>query len=659
MAKNRKLPKRLTLPTKGNLSYENKSNSHTSHKIKTTIHHPKNGLPRLTFPDIKAKQWVLAIGFVCVAAIIFLGWVIAYAANYHDKIYPNTFVGTINLSGKTIKEAQTELEDAKKKLPNEITIQLNDQKVAHIPVSDISLTYNTQDTAKNSFTAPRTGSKIRQAYHLIVSRFQKTVYPAVYTIDGAKTDALMSSLVEKQGNRAQNAQIILQDDNTISVTPAKEGSGITLDQLKKELHQQLAVLNFTVALKPGIIKPTITEAETKEAVEQTKTIIAKTPVTFAANDTKVTADAKKVFSWIRFSSPTPEKKTGLKLLHKAKAQKQAQLTAELDSEQVKNFIANIAVNVDREVKNAEIRMVDGQLTVVQDHSDGQKLQLNESVNETLKQLTSPDLTPNLTITLPMQIVEAPIKATTINSLGIKELIGRAETNFKGSPTNRAHNITIGASFLNGELIAPGQEFSTVKTLGKIDDSTGYLPELVIKENRTIPEYGGGLCQVSSTLFRSVLNAGLKVTERQNHSYRVSYYEPPVGLDATIYLPKPDFRFLNDTPGHILIQNKIEGTKIVFELYGTKDGRAPTISDSVVSDITEPPPPSYTETDTLPKGETKQIEKAHQGATAVVTYTVNRDGKEINKQVFRSKYKPWQARFLVGTKEAAPPPSPAP
>ena len=179
-------------------------------------------------------------------------------------------------------------------------------------------------------------------------------------------------------------------------------------------------------------------------------------------------------------------------------------------------------------------------------------------------------------------------------MGLKELIGTATTSYAGSPSNRRYNIANGTKYLAGKLFKPGEEFSVVKSLGAVDATTGYLPELVIKENRTTPEYGGGLCQVSTTLFRAALNAGLKITERKNHSYRVSYYEREVGpgLDATIYLPSPDLKFLNDTPGWILIQGTVNNAKseVTFELYGTNDGRRSVVGKPVVYDITNPPDP---------------------------------------------------------------------
>jgi len=175
------------------------------------------------------------------------------------------------------------------------------------------------------------------------------------------------------------------------------------------------------------------------------------------------------------------------------------------------------------------------------------------------------------IDLKTTVLKPEVSSSDVAQYGIKELIGTGTSNFRGSPQNRIHNIRTGASRFNGVLIKPGEEFSFIKTLGPVDKSTGYLPELVIKVDKTVPEYGGGMCQVSTTCFRAALNAGLKITARTNHAYPVQYYAPQ-GTDATVYIPNPDLRFVNDTPGHILIQTRVEGTQLTFEFFGTSDGR---------------------------------------------------------------------------------------
>src|SRR6185369_9524297 len=116
---------------------------------------------------------------------------------------------------------------------------------------------------------------------------------------------------------------------------------------------------------------------------------------------------------------------------------------------------------------------------------------------------------------------APVKKLSdTNNLGINELVAVGESDFKGSPKNRIHNVTVGTDKFNGLIIDKGEEFSFNKYLGDVDEEHGFLPELVIKATGTVPEFGGGLCQVSSTTFRAAMNAGLTITERRNHSYAV-------------------------------------------------------------------------------------------------------------------------------------------
>lgn len=159
-----------------------------------------------------------------------------------------------------------------------------------------------------------------------------------------------------------------------------------------------------------------------------------------------------------------------------------------------------------------------------------------------------------------------------NDLGIKELIGRGESKFNGSPANRRHNIKVGVSKMQGVIVKPGDEFSFNKYLGPVEADQGFKPELVIKKTGTVPELGGGLCQVSSTTFRAAMHAGLPILERRNHSYAVQYYAPQ-GTDATIYPGVTDFRFKNDTGNSILIWPYFKtNDHLVFDFYGTYDGR---------------------------------------------------------------------------------------
>ena len=177
------------------------------------------------------------------------------------------------------------------------------------------------------------------------------------------------------------------------------------------------------------------------------------------------------------------------------------------------------------------------------------------------------------ITLPLitQDPEVMVKNDELIKMGIKEFISSGETDFSGSPSNRIHNINTGLAKFYGHVVAPGEEFSFNDTIGPINGSTGYRKELVIKGNKTIPEYGGGLCQVSTTNYRAILAAGYPIVDRRNHSYMVSYYDPQ-GLDATIYEGGQDLKFLNDTPHHLVMQSFTDNGHTYYHFYGTKPNR---------------------------------------------------------------------------------------
>jgi len=186
-------------------------------------------------------------------------------------------------------------------------------------------------------------------------------------------------------------------------------------------------------------------------------------------------------------------------------------------------------------------------------------------------------------TLPLRTSTPAVQLADLNNLGINTLISTGATDFTGSSAARITNVRVGASKYNGVIVAPGQEFSFNKYLGPVDAEHGFLPELVIKPEGATPEFGGGLCQVSTTAFRAAFFGGLPITQRRNHSYAVRYYEwisddqpRAVGLDATIYSPYQDMKFVNDTEGSILVWTRIEGKRLYFDFYGTKDDRQVTV-----------------------------------------------------------------------------------
>lgn len=257
-------------------------------------------------------------------------------------------------------------------------------------------------------------------------------------------------------------------------------------------------------------------------------------------------------------------------------------------------------------------------------------------------------------TLPTITKEPEITTEEANEYGIEEKIGEGVSYFVGSIPNRIYNIGHATSKIDGILVPPDEEFSFNKYIGDISRLSGYKEAYVISGGRTVLGDGGGVCQVSTTLFRAMLNAGVPITERSAHSYRVSYYEQQsqIGQDATIYVPSVDLKFKNDTGHHILISADFDSVnqKLTFSLFGKSDGRESVVSDSVILSQSSAPAPLYEDDPELPIGTTRQVDFAATGANVQFTRTVTRNGEVIIDETFNSRYSPWRAVFKVGTKQ---------
>lgn len=254
------------------------------------------------------------------------------------------------------------------------------------------------------------------------------------------------------------------------------------------------------------------------------------------------------------------------------------------------------------------------------------------------------------IVLPVEEIAPTITVTdpALRARGIKEVVTVGESDFSNSPVNRRFNIKTGMAKFNGHLIPQGTIFSFGETLGPVNGATGFLKELVIKGERTEPDYGGGLCQVSTTAYRGIWEYGLPIVQRKNHSYTVSHYFPS-GTDATVYPPTVDMKFRNDTPADLLMQTHIDGDAAYFVYYGTKDDRESMILGPFTWAHTTPPPDKEELTLEIPPGERKKVGSRVPGLQAAWFRVVKKDATEH----ILATYSSYQARplyYLVGVAE---------
>lgn len=585
------------------------------------------------------KFWLAKWTGILVLSLILLFLVSfgSYSLAFTNKIYKNQYVGTTNFGGKNSNQAKTAIKDlASIILDKEITLKyLEENKIYKIKPAEIGLEINADKTIEELWSAGRRENVFLSSWDQLLSLSIPNKHHLVFSYNKDSLDQKIRDIADEIDQPEKDFELVFTEGRFDLKRKRSEGKRIDQTEIKNIIKNQIANVDIKeISFSPKEYKPQILEQSANKTLERANKIIAAGNLNLVFQDQNFTADTDSIGAFVKSQTKGKE------------------LEIIFADSRIKIFVESIAKSINIEPKNAKLSIEGGKATVFQSAVIGKELDQAQTIIDIKNSLSArfgDDISNNnpTKIDLKVTLKDPEIKESNINNLGIIELIGTATTDFKGSPENRIHNLTVGANALNGALIGPDTEFSTLAYLGKIDASSGYLEELVIKEDKTVPEFGGGLCQVSSTLFRAAINAGLKITERQNHKYRVSYYEPPVGMDATIYDPAPDLKFHNNYKSHILIQSKVEKTKITFDLYGTKDNRAVSISNPEVFDIVDPGPPIMTETDKLQPGETKRIEKSHPGATARFSYKVTRGEETLQERSFTSKYVPWPEKWLVG------------
>ena len=279
--------------------------------------------------------------------------------------------------------------------------------------------------------------------------------------------------------------------------------------------------------------------------------------------------------------------------------------------------------------------------------DGVSVDLEKSRAALLNALKTPGST---TVPLSYTLIQPKRTLDYFTSRGITDLLATGQTNYYGSSRARITNIHVGVSKFQDHLFE-GKLFSFNKELGPIGLNTGFVPGLVIAGDRTATGVGGGICQVSSTVFRALYGAGLPIVERRNHSYQVHYYDPQ-GMDATIYQYSQDLKFSNDTGGALWFQISWDDAHAALEVNVFGRPRAETVQiGKPVTLSTSPSPANRLISDpTMRVGQRRQVDWAAPGAVIQVKRSFVKDGQVVRSDTLTSRYTPWPNIFMVGTKQ---------
>ncbi len=614
------------------------------------------------------RHWGVWLFFLLVAglsALVALGGLFAYEYRHADRVYRGVRAGSIPLGGLTFEEAIAAIEEGLTPYPGQpITLRYGERVWSLLP-ADLGVSVDARATAAAAYAVGRRGEQGEPGWGVLLAdlttqfaalQFGHRVAP-VLRYDDSAVDPILRRIAREVDVPPREGSL------TISGLEVRGSPGAPGWRLNYEATRA-ALLELLRAGKGGSLEVVLEErapavASVEGAVRKANALLSQ-PLIIVAQGLdgaqRFAVDPPTLRAWLSF---TPSRAPDGSI----------ELAVGLDREQVIAFLEGIAGALDRPASDAALDFdpARGQVIVLTPSRAGQRLEVEAAADAITAALLGqgeatvsapraaglllpldPAATLQREIQVPVTVLEPAVDSTRIAEMGIVELVSKGTTRFKGSSAERVHNIVTGAEKFRGVVIPPGGEFSFNRYVGGVSAANGFVEGLIIGAERTAVGIGGGICQVSTTIFRAAFNGGFPITERHAHGYVVSWYGEP-GLDATVFTPTVDFRFRNDT-GHFLLVKPEVDTKageITFYLYGTRPNRVVESDPPKITNVRKPPPPIYEQNANLPAGTIKQVDWAKDGMDVVVVRRIKYGDGKVVEQKFVSKYQPWRAIYQYG------------
>ena len=593
---------------------------------------------------IKAITTVM-IGIV-VFLLIWLGSFAAFQAWHAGRILPHIMAGTLDLGGLTPEEAGV-------KLYTQFTFSQNNKSRLILPdgsqETDLSALGIRLDAAATTMRAYQQGRNLLDGqwialmFNLDPKGYQ--VKPQIIFDQQAAYDYLLQ--ISRQVDQPAVEASLLLDGTRVIASPGSTGFVVDIPATIDLISQQILEGNLDqVTLVVEVVEPDLMDASPFTSIAEkvlSRSFLLRIP------DSQ--ADAGKTWEI------SPDELAPMLTFPKEIVNGSTTIKPRLHEMALTNLLARVSAESGIASENPRFIFNDDtrQLDLLTNAITGRQLNIEKSARAVQEAVSAGNHESGLVFNL---IQPEVTDSATASALGITELVHEESSYFFGSSSARIHNIEIAASEFYGLLVAPGETFSMASAMGDVSLDAGYTEALIIFDGRTIEGVGGGVCQVSTTLFRAAFFAGFPIVERHPHAYRVSYYEKTAGnqrdpnlagLDATVYVPIVDLKFTNDTPYWLLMETYINrsASRITWKFYSTSDNRSVQWHTTGPTNIVEPKKPKYTLNPKLEPGEIKQVDWEAQGADVRVNRSVYRDGSLILEDSFFTQYAPWRAVYEYG------------
>ncbi len=593
-------------------------------------------------------SWPLQIIIALCLGVVLFGlfagiYLVSYEVNHRDTIFPGVNMSGVDLSGLTIDEAAQVIHE-QLSYPSKGRLLVTDQEQNWLYTpQQVGLNIDPLASAKKAFEVGRSKGLLTSIRNQLQARQNGVSISPVIIYDQRIAYRALQNIANQVNQPVIEASVAV-NGTQVQAIPGQIGIQVDIPKSMAMLEQPL------LALQDGVVPLVISETNPQimdagPAAELAEAILSQ-PLTL-----RLPEPGDDAGPW----TITPEELAKFLVINKEENGDSAEINIAINKQQLTIYLASLAPKLKVDPVNARFIFNDDTrlLEVIEPATIGRTLNVDASADYINDQLLSGEHD----ITLLVDLNEPEVTDDRAgDSLGITELVYAETSYFYGSDPERVQNIAAASKRFHGLLIPPGETFSMAEALGNISLENGYAEALIIVGNQTIKGVGGGVCQVSTTLFRTAFFAGFPIVERHPHAYRVGYYEQKrdgsrdtrlAGLDATVFVPIVDLRFTNDTPYWLLMETYMGNYSLTWKFYSTKDGRSVEWQTSGLTNIVEAPEPLYRENPELDKDEIKQVDYEADGAYIRVDRTVYRDGGVHFSDVITTQYRPWQAIFEYG------------
>ncbi len=580
----------------------------------------------------------LFLGLLALGLIVF-----QFEAKYTDKIYPNVKVNDIDLGGLSLGQAVSRLNaDLDYPTKGKIVFTYGEQQWVFTP-KDLGYSNNPTAVAQQAYKTGREGTWFQQLKTQFFAKNNGVTLSTSAAYDQGQAYAKLQEIANTLDQEVIEASISIEGTE-IKTRNGQTGRMMDIPATMQKLQayfliQQDAQIPIIIHEQAPIV------ADASETAKQARDILSA-PLTMRHPNPDLGLEP-----WVI----EPKDLANLIVIERQTEGQEAGFKLSLNKVSMENYLTSIAPKFVIQPENARMRFNEEtrELELTKNAVMGKTLDIENSVALILEKLQNKEHELNLILKdLPPQVTDT----TKAAELGITELITESTSYFYGSEAARVQNILAGSTTFNGILIAPGEVFSMAKYMTDISLDNGYAEAIIIVGDQSVKGIGGGICQVSTTLFRTAFFGGFPIVERHAHAYRVSYYEQQsngwsdgnlAGLDASVFVPFVDLKFKNDSEHWILMDTVMGNNSLTWKFYSTKDGRRVEWNSTGITNVKEPPEDIWREDPTLPEGTIKQLDWAVNGASVSVNRSVYKGDQLLFSDAIHTVYQPWPNGYNYG------------